>query len=192
MADMERTIRELNALIETNLDAIEVLNEAMTGLTSSAVQGEVRRMWNDHMEAVTRLQERVRTLGGEPAVDAHASNALKESWQKIWSNGDEKTTLLALRANERVAVDGFKLNLTKEGVAQTMTDEGLREHKKALEMELRHFQTLTNRLREMGAAVDNDEIMGAVRNAAEHLHAAINLSGTAVEAFLKWATGTRG
>ncbi len=191
MSDNERTIRELNALVETNLDAVLVLEDALDGAEAMEVRDAVQQMMIDHRDAALRLQDRVRELGGEAATAPHATNVLKESWQEIWEGGGDKEVLLALRANERVAVDGFKLQLLKEDVVQTMTEEGLNEHSKALDLELGHFQRQTDMLRDLGAAVDNDEIMGAVRNAAEHVHAAINLSGTALEAFLKWATGAK-
>ncbi len=193
MADNnEQTVRELNALIETNLDAVLVLEDALDGLQSPELRDSVQAMHIEHRDAALRLQDHIRTVhGGEPATAPHATNPLKESWQQIWEGGGDKEVLLALRANERVAVDGFQLNLGKESVVQTMTEEGRREHQTALETELRHFQTLTDHLRTMGVAVDNDEVMGAVRNAAEHIHAAINLSGTAIEAFIKWATGAK-
>ncbi len=191
MTDNERTIRELNALIATHLDAVEVLEDALDGAEVMEVRDAVQQMHIEHRDEALRLQERVRELGGDPATAPHDTNALKESWQEIWEGGSDKEVLLALRANERVSVDGFKLQMLKEDYIQTMTEEGLDEHKKALDMELRHFQRETDMLRDMGAAVDNDEIMGAVRNAAEHIHAAINLTGTAIEAFLRWATGAQ-
>jgi uncharacterized protein (TIGR02284 family) len=187
---IETTIQELNSLIETNLDAVEVLQTALAGLSLPQAQQAVRAQLQDHQAAAQRLQMRVQQLGGQPATDPHASNSLKQSWQKLWQGGDDTAVLLALRANERVAVDGFKVQMTKENWVQTMTNEGLMEHEKALAMDLGHFQSVTNMLRTMGASVDNDEIMGAVRNAAEHIHSAINLTGAGIEAFLKWATGT--
>lgn len=185
----DKLINELNALIATNLDAVIVLEDALDGVTAANVRDAVQNMHIEHRDAALRLQERVRELGGEPATAPHTTNALKESWQELWEGGGDKEVLLALRANERVAVDGFKVQMLKENFVQTMEEEAVEEHRKALNMELRHFQTITNLLRDMGAAVDNDELMGAVRNAAEHVHAAINLSGTAIEAFLRWATG---
>ncbi|MDQ4075674.1 MAG: PA2169 family four-helix-bundle protein [Chloroflexota bacterium] len=190
LSDQTRKIRELNALIETHLDSVEVLEDALEGAESPEVRQAVQAMHRDHQHAAIRLQTRVRELGGTPATGPHATNKLKEAWQAMWEGGGDEAVLMALRANERVAVDGFKAQLLKEGMIQTMTGEGLREHREALEMELRHFQRETDLLRERGVAVDNDEMMGAVRNAVEHLYAALNLSGTAVEAFLKYATGT--
>jgi hypothetical protein len=72
-----------------------------------------------------------------------------------------------------------------------MSPEGKEEAAKTLEMEVRHFQSLSDRLRALGTSVDNDEVMGAVRNAAEHLYAALNLGGIAVESVFKWLTGMR-
>lgn len=191
MTDNEQTIRELNALIETNLDALLVLKDALDGLSDESLRVAVQQMHKDHNREALRLQDRVRQLGGEPSNAPHLTNALKESWQHLWQGGGDKNILLALRANERVAVDGFKLQMLKEDFLQMMTEEGVTEHKAALGLELGHFQQLTDRLRTMGASVDNDEVMGAVRNAAEHVHAALNLSGTSVEAFIKWVTGAR-
>ncbi len=188
MDNTDRKIKELNALIETNLDAVKFLEDGLEGLQASNLREAVQQMHSDHIQAAQRLQGRVRELGGEPQTTPHVTNSLKESWVEIWEDGSDKSVMLALRANERVAVDGFKVQSLKEDFVRTMTEEGLQEHKRALEMELRHFQTQTDLLRDMGAAVDNDEVTGAVRNAAEHVHAAINLSGAAIEAFIKWAT----
>lgn len=184
----DKTIDELNAVIETHLDAVKILQDAVEGLRSPEYQSDARQMLQEHQDAATRLQQRVSMLGGQPAQTAHKSTELTESWQEIWEAGEDQESLLALRANERVMVDGYMVNLGKENLLQTMSEEGIAAHREALEADLRHFQTLTDRLRDLGVAVDNDEVMGAVRNAAEHLHAAINLSGTAVEAFVKWAT----
>jgi ferritin-like protein len=192
MKPEEMTVQELNALLETHRDAIAVVNEAMMSVTDATARQEVRMMLDDHTKAADTLAERIKELDGIPATDAHAVNLLRESWQKLWDGGGEQEALMALRANERVAVDGLQLQMTKENVLQTMTDEGVREHLKMLEMELNHFQMITERLRSMGTSVDNDEVLGAVRNAAEHVYAAVNLSGAAVESFFKWATGPRG
>jgi hypothetical protein len=188
----QQTVQELNALIETHLDAMSTVKKAVEGVVDGKVRQDALDMIRDHSEAVAYLSDRVRALGGEEATSEHATNVLKESWQKLWNGGGDREVLQALRANERVSVDGLQLQMTKENMWQTMTDEGVREHMRTLEMELRHFQILSDRLREMGVQVDNDEVMGAVRNAAEHVHAAINLSGQAVESFFKWATGARG
>ena len=188
-SDGDKRIDELNALIETNLDAVRVNTDALQGLQSPELKTMVQNALNDHAQAASRLQARVRELGGQPAMSSHMSSKLTESWQELWEKGGDREVLLALRANERVNVDGFKVNLTKENVMKTMSEEGLDEHRTALEMEVRHFQQITDALREMGVSVDNDELTGAVRNALEHVHAAINLSGTAMEAFAKWATG---
>ena len=184
----DKRIDELNALIETNLDAVKVLQDAIEGFQSPMYQSDARMMQTEHQDAATRLQQRVRELGGNPAMTSHKSTELTEKWQEIWKGSDDKNALLALRANERVNVVGFQAQMTKENVMQTMSEESVAEHRTALEMELRHFQTITDRLRDLGVAVDNDEVMGAVRNAAEHVHSAINLTGTAFEAFTKWAT----
>lgn len=181
------TVQNLNALIQDNLDAVEVLQEALSHLDQGLLQGEVRQMLDDHRTAAERLQADVRQHHGEtPETKAHAANALKASWQKLWSGGGDKEILLALRSNERVAVDKLKTALTIEKPVDAMTDEGKQEYKKALALELRHFQRLTDLLRDMGASVDNDEAMGAVRNAAEHVHAAINMAGSGIEDFMKW------
>lgn len=188
----QQTVQELNALIETHLDAVATVRKAMEGLTDTSLRQDAADMMRDHDEAVAYLGNRVRELGGEAASTEHAANVLKESWQSLWKGGGDREVLQALRANERVAVDGLQLQMTKENMWQTMSDEGVKEHMRTLEMELRHFQILSDLLRDMGVKVDNDEVMGAVRNAAEHLHAAVNLSGQAVESFFKWATGGKG
>lgn len=187
----QQTAQELNALIETHLDAVATVKKGMEGLTDSRLRGDAAQMLRDHEEAVEYLSKRVQELGGEAVGTEHASNVLRESWQSIWKGGGDREVLQALRANERVAVDGLQLRMTGENLWQSMTGEGVQEHMRTLEMELRHFQILTDLLRDMGVKVDNDEVMGAVRNAAEHLHAAVNLSGQAVESFFTWATGRR-
>jgi hypothetical protein len=181
------TVQNLNALIQDNLDAVEVLEEALTHLDNGLLQGEVRQMLDEHRQVTTRLQSVVREVHADtPETKAHTANALKASWQRLWSGGGDKEIMLALRANERVAVDKLQAALVVEKPVNAMSDEGKSEYQKALAMEFRHFQRLTDLLRDMGASVDNDEVMGAVRNAAEHVHAAINMSGSGIEDFLKW------
>lgn len=191
MATTQQIIQDLNELIETHLDSVEVLENALEGIVDSGIKVDVEQMLMDHRDAATWLQGRVRDLGGDPAASAHATNVLKQAWQKVWNGGTDREKLQALRANERVAVDGLQLRMTRENLLQTMSEEGVREHVKSLDMELAHFRVLTDRLRGMGIAVDNDEVIGAVRNAAEHIYAAVNLTGSAVESFVKWATGAR-
>jgi hypothetical protein len=180
------TVQNLNALIQDNLDAIEVLEHALPNLEDGMLQGEVRQMMDEHRQAAQRLQAEVRMHNETPETQPHAANALKESWQALWKGGGDKEIMLALRANERVAVDKLKTGLTIENPMDAMSEEGKGEYKKALAMELRHFRRATDLLRDMGASVDNDEAMGAMRNAAEHVHAAINMTGSGIEDFIKW------
>ena len=72
-----------------------------------------------------------------------------------------------------------------------VTAQGMEKvgHREALDTEVDHFQQLNDWLRDRGEAVDDDEMMGAIRHAAEQLHAAMNLSGTAVEALVKYVAG---
>lgn len=191
MATDQQIVRELNELIATHLDSVEVLESALEGIVDSMFKVDAEQMLMDHRDAATWLQRRVRDLGGDPATSSHAVNTLKQAWQKVWNGGTDRERLQALRANERVAVDGLRFMMTKENLLQNMSEEGVREHVKSLDMELAHFRLLTDRLRTMGIAVDNDEVIGAVRNAAEHIYAAVNLTGSAVESFMKWATGGR-
>ncbi len=191
MTTNEMTIRELNALIETHYDAVAVVSEGIEGLSDAEIRAEARIMIQDHQDAIRWLQGRVHELGGEEAEGGHTADVLRQSWQKLWKGGGDREILLALRANERVAVDGLQAQLAKENRVATMSEEGVREHMKTLDMELRHFRVLTDRLRLLGASVDNDDVMGAVRNAAEHLYAAASLAGDGVESFIKWATGTK-
>lgn len=187
----EMMIRELNALIELHYDAAEVAQEGAKGMTDPELRADVQGMFVDHEDAVNYLQERVRQLGGIPSTGGHAANVLRESWQKLWQGGGDREALQAMRANERVAVDGLQLLLAKEDLFRTLTHEGKQEYARTLEMELRHFRTLTDRLRSLGVSVGNDEVLGAVRNAAEHIYSALNIPGMAAESFFKWVTGMR-
>lgn len=184
--DNKLTLQNLNALVQDNLDAVEVLEHALSSLQSGLLQGEVRQMIEEHRQAAQRLQADVRMHGGTPETKPHAANALRESWQALWKGGGDKEIMLALRANERVAVDKLQAGLTSEDKMNAMSSEGRMEYHTAFAMELRHFQRATDLLRDMGASVDNDEAMGAMRNAAEHVHAAINIAGSGLEDFIKW------
>src|SRR5687768_5748059 len=133
------TIENLNALVQDNFDAVEVLEQALPYLQDGMLQGEVRQMMDEHREAAQRLQADVRMHGGTAETGPHAANALKESWQALWKGGGDKAIMLALRANERVAVDKLKSGLKLEDPMHAMSDEGKQEYKKALAMELRHF-----------------------------------------------------
>lgn len=179
---------DINMLAQDQLDAVAVLDEAVPVLQDQNIRTIIERQRDDHREFARQLQKQAIAQGAPTENEPHASNALKESWQKMWRGGGDKEILLALRANERVAIDKLKVGLTADRVVQGLSAGGVAEYKKALETELRHFQEQTDLLRGLGAAVDNDEILGAVRNAAEHVHAAINLTGSTIEDFFKWAT----
>jgi hypothetical protein len=187
MADKDATtIQNFNALLQDNLDAVAVLEEAVNVIDDATVAGEVRGMLSEHRDAASRLEAAIRAYDEEPTSKPHLLNAVRESWQKVWRGSTDTNILLALRANERVALDKLKLAFTADAVTQAMTTEGAGEYKKALTMELNHFRYLTDTLRDQGVSVDNDETMGAVRNVTEHLHAAINLTGSGLEDFVKW------
>jgi uncharacterized protein (TIGR02284 family) len=185
------TIRELNSLIEMHFDAADIAEEAARGIAEPEIRADVEAMRVDHGDAINYLQERVRQLGGLPSTSGHAANLLREAWQKAWKDGGDIQALQALRANERVAVDALQLQFVGDDMLKMMSEEGKHEAGRTLEMEIRHFQILTDRLRSLDVAVDNDDLMGAVRNAAEHIYAALNMGGIAVESVFKWLTGVR-
>lgn len=84
----QQTVQELNALIETHLDAVATVKKAMEGLIDGKLRQDATDMVRDHDEAVSYLGGRVRELGGEAASSEHATNILKESWQNLWKGGE--------------------------------------------------------------------------------------------------------
>ena len=98
----DRNIKVLNSLIETTIDSVDGYEKAAEVASTGGVGDLFRRYAGERRQAVTRLRDEVRKLGGTPGDDgsvlASAHRAFLELRSKLES--DRKAAILEVERGE--------------------------------------------------------------------------------------------
>lgn len=124
MATLEVT--GLNTLISTTVDSVNGYERSAQNAEGNQYQQLFRTMAQDRRQVVTKLQARVRALGGEPEDDGSNTAALHRGWQDLTSaltGSDDKAVINEVERGE---------DYLKEKWEAAMKDDGLSSETRAL------------------------------------------------------------
>jgi ElaB/YqjD/DUF883 family membrane-anchored ribosome-binding protein/rubrerythrin len=157
----------LNDLLQLDHDAIGAYEIAMEKLEDREAAAQIAGYLRDHERHVRDLNELIRSLGGTPHNQPHATGPFKEALQSIGALAGDKGILMAWRTNElqvRTKYDAYasKANLWGADVKRVIDRNALDEE--------RHYQWVSDALAALGVGTDGasvreraGEVMGSVR-----------------------------
>src|SRR5690606_20084718 len=90
----------LNDLLQLGHDAIGAYEIAIEKLDDRDHADQIAGFKRDHERHVRDLNEMIRSLGGTPVNEPHATGPLKQAMQSLGALGGDKGVLIAWRANE--------------------------------------------------------------------------------------------
>lgn len=137
----------LNDLLQLDHDAIGAYEIAIEKLDDRDHADQIAGFKRDHERHVRDLNEMIRSLGGTPVNEPHATGPLKQAMQSLGALGGDKGVLIAWRANElqvRAKYDGYasRANAWPAEVKQLVDRNALDEE--------RHYHWVAQALQAMG------------------------------------------
>lgn len=109
-ASTEEIVAGLNDLLQLDHDAIGSYEIAMERLEDRDHASQIAGFRLDHERHVRDLNELIRSLGGTPRNEPHATGPLKQALQGLGGVAGDKGLLMAFRTNElqvRTKYDGY-------------------------------------------------------------------------------------
>lgn len=109
-ASTEEIVAGLNDLLQLDHDAIGSYEIAMERLEDRDHASQIAGFRLDHERHVRELTELIRSLGGTPKNEPHATGPLKQALQGLGGVAGDKGLLMAFRTNElqvRTKYDGY-------------------------------------------------------------------------------------
>lgn len=109
-ASTEEIVAGLNDLLQLDHDAIGSYEIAMERLEDRDHASQIAGFRLDHERHVRELTELIRSLGGTPKNEPHATGPLKQALQGLGAVAGDKGLLMAFRTNElqvRTKYDGY-------------------------------------------------------------------------------------
>jgi rubrerythrin len=160
-----RLIADLNDLLKLDHDAVQAYGLAIKALSSETLRTQLREHRADHERHVDELSQLIRSRGGTPVSLPHLpTGAFKLAVQAIGATGDDRSVLVAFKANERQVRDKFRRAAQREHDADIMSVLA-----RAAEDEARHYQWALDSLRALGWT--EDSVSGRMERAFETAHA---------------------
>jgi rubrerythrin len=160
-----RTVAALNDLLKLDHDAVQAYALAIKALSSETLRSQMREHRADHERHIDELSQLIRSRGGTPVSLPHLpTGAFKLAVQAIGATGDDRSVLVAFKANERQVRDKYRR------VAQREHDGDITSVlARAAEDEARHYQWALDSLRALGWT--EDSVSGRMERAFETAHA---------------------
>lgn len=115
-ASTEEIVAGLNDLLQLDHDAIGSYEVAMERLEDRDHASQIAGFRLDHERHVRELTELIRSLGGTPKNEPHATGPLKQALQGLGGVAGDKGLLMAFRTNElqvRTKYDGYASKAVK-------------------------------------------------------------------------------
>lgn len=158
-------VAELNDLLQLDHDAIHAYALAIRALENPEYKRQLEEFKGDHQRHVDELSQLIRSRGGIPIQMPHVpTGVFKLLVQAIGAAGDDRSVLLAFKANERGSRDRYR-RAARTVHAADVTSVLAR----AAEDESRHYAWSLAALEELG--VDLNSGMGKAAGAFEAGHA---------------------
>lgn len=129
MENMQTKIEPLNRLLRGELSAVETYNQALDKVAEGSTSQELRRISEEHNQAVNLLRDQIRELGGIPDESSGA-------WG-VWAK--------TIEGAAKMFGESAALKALKEG-----EEHGLKEYNSVLEdpeLPSQYRSLLTNRLK---------------------------------------------
>lgn len=109
--DNSHDIDVLNSLVTTTLDSMKGYREAADDSVNSTHSQFFREMAEERSRVASELQERVRSLGGEPATESGTGAGMHRAWldfRNLVVGGDEKAIVAEVERGEDYIRDKFE------------------------------------------------------------------------------------
>lgn len=107
---MTDVVRELNNLIQLDVDAIKAYDQAIEACEHASVKMKLTEFRADHQRHVTDLSAHVRALGAQPEVKQDLKGYLIEGFTAITSIGTH-SALVAMQGNEMLTNSRYQAAL---------------------------------------------------------------------------------
>jgi uncharacterized protein (TIGR02284 family) len=107
---MTDVVRELNNLIQLDVDAIKAYDQAIEACEHASVKMKLTEFRADHQRHVTDLSAHVRALGAQPEVKQDLKGYLIEGFTAITSIGTH-SALVSMQGNEMLTNSRYQAAL---------------------------------------------------------------------------------
>lgn len=134
----EKTIKNLNELIELDYDAIAAYQEAIDRIDTDAYKAKLSEFLDDHQRHIEELTSLVRNEGGEPAKEGDGKKILTQGKVMLADMAGDKAILKAMKTNEEETTTKYQKAVDDDHSreVQSVLEKGLadeRRHKAWLE-----------------------------------------------------------
>lgn len=161
-----KLVSELNDLLQLDHDAVQAYTIAIENLENESARSTLMEFRADHERHITDLTRVIRQHDGIPLELAHIpTGAFKAAVQRIGAAGNDRSILLAFKANEGQAMEKYR-RAARNGHPAEVTE--LLERNAADEE--RHYSWVTEMLETMGSG--EDTLAGKAESAFERAHGA--------------------
>lgn len=133
--DTNQTIKELNELIQLDIDAIQAYDQAISNVSETNVKQQLETFKADHHRHVTELSDEVRKVGGQPPeFKRDAKGFLMQGFTAIRSATGTEGALKAMRMNEKLTNRNYAEAVKKNFPAniQSVVERNLADEQKHL------------------------------------------------------------
>ncbi|HSO00274.1 MAG TPA: DUF2383 domain-containing protein [Candidatus Nanopelagicales bacterium] len=103
-------VKELNDLIQLDIDAIHAYDQAIEACEHPMVKSRLTEFRSDHVQHVQDLGAHVRSLGGTPEESRDFKGWLIEGFTAIMAQGD-RSALVAMKGNEQLTNNRYEAAL---------------------------------------------------------------------------------
>ena len=107
--DVQKMIKELNDLIQLDIDAIHAYDQAISNIDATFVSQQLEGFKSDHQRHVTEVSDVVRRLGGDPPeFKRDFKGFLIQGMTAIRSATGNEGALKAMQTNEKTTNKNYK------------------------------------------------------------------------------------
>lgn len=158
------TISQLNDLLQLDHDAVAAYRVAIAELDSPRLKSELEAHRADHERHIEELERHIQRIGGKPMPVPHLSGVFKLAVQSAVAAAEDRTVLLAFKANEMQVRDKYTRAATGMDLPVDIRDTVTR----AAADEQRHYDWAVRSLEEMGAETSDMDVKAARAFAQVH------------------------
>jgi uncharacterized protein (TIGR02284 family) len=129
----------LNSLLEGEISAVETYEQALEKVGSEPGAEELRKIHQNHTDAISKLREHVTKHGGQPSTDSGAWGSFARTVEGVAKLFGDATALRALKQGEEKGLRDYDDALSDEELpqdCQTLIRDELRPRQRS------HIHTL--------------------------------------------------
>lgn len=120
--NMEHCIDVCNRLLRGERSAVETYQKAISKFSSKMPASELNRIYTEHANAVTLLEENVRSMGGQPDQEAGTWGAFANVVQGTANAFGAKAALESLQTGEKSGQRDYEMALKDDEVMPECKD----------------------------------------------------------------------